>query len=71
MGDSPMRKGSLRRGMIGGGVISVFSAATLASRSADPLPTFAYVLAFALLCVALALVLVVALNRPPKPSIRS
>jgi hypothetical protein len=57
--------------MIGGGVISVFSAATLASRSADPLPTFAYVLAFALLCVALALVLVVALNRPPKPSIRS
>lgn len=68
---SPMRKGSLRRGMIGGVVISVFSAATLASRSADPLPTFAYVLAFALLCVALALFLVVAVNRSPKPPIRS
>jgi hypothetical protein len=66
-----MRKGSLRRGMLGGGVISVFSAATLASRSADPLPTFAYVLAFALLCVALALFLVVALNRLAKPPIRS
>jgi hypothetical protein len=66
-----MRKGSLRRGMIGGVVVSVFCAATLASRSADPLPTFAYVLAFALSCVALALFLVVALNRPPKPPIRS
>jgi hypothetical protein len=66
-----MRKGSLRRGMIGGVVVSVFCAATLASRSADPLPTFAYVLAFALSCVALALFLVVALNRPPKPPIGS
>ncbi len=66
-----MRKGSLRRGVIGGGVISVFSAATLASRSADPLPTFAYVLAFALVCVALALCLVVAINRPAKPPISS
>ena len=66
-----MRKGSVRRGILGGGVISAFSAATLANRSADPLPTFASVLAFALLCVALALVLVVAVNRPPKPPIRS
>ena len=66
-----MRKGSLRRGMIGGGVISVFSAATLASHSADPLPTFAFVLAFALSCVALPLFLVAALNRPPEPPIRS
>jgi|BarGraIncu00222A_1022003.scaffolds.fasta_scaffold375390_1 hypothetical protein len=66
-----MRKGSLRRGMIGGGVISVFSAATLASRSADPLPTFASVLAFAFLCVALALFPVVALNRPAKPPVSS
>jgi hypothetical protein len=64
-----MRKANVRRGMIGGGVMSLFVAATLASRSADPLPTFASVLAFALSCVALAVVLVVAINRPPKPPI--
>jgi hypothetical protein len=66
-----MRKASLRRGMLGGGFISVFSAATLASRSADPLPTFTYLLAFALLCVALALLLFVALNRLGEPPISS
>jgi hypothetical protein len=56
--------------MIGGVVISVFTAATLASRSADPLPTFASVLVFAFLCVALALFLVRAAIRPPKPPVR-
>lgn len=65
-----MRKVNVRQGMIGGVVMSFFVAATLASRSADPLPAFAYVLAFALSCVALAVVLVVAVNRPPKPPIR-
>lgn len=65
-----MRKLNVRQGVIGGVAISLFSAVTLASRSPDPLPTFAFVLAFTLSCVALAVVLVVAMNRPPKPPIR-
>jgi hypothetical protein len=61
---------NVRRGVIGGGAVSLVSAVTLASRSADPLPTFAFVLVFTLSCVALAIVLVVAINRAPKPPIR-
>ena len=65
-----MRKLNLRQGVIGGGVVSLTSAAMSAGRSADPLPTFAATLAFALLSVALATLLVVAVNRHPGPPAR-
>ena len=56
--------------MIGGFVVALFGAVTSASRLPHPLPTFAYVFAFALSCAALAIVLIVAINRPPEPPIR-
>ncbi len=65
-----MRKLNVRQGVIGGSVVALVSAAMSAGRSADPLPTFVATLAFALSCGALAIVLVVAVNRPPKPPIR-
>ncbi len=64
-----MRRLSFKRGIVGGVGMSLFTSTTLAGRSADPLPTFAYVLAFTLSCVALAIVVVAAINRPPKPPI--
>jgi cobalamin synthase len=57
---------NVQRGLVGGGAVSLVCAATVASRSADPLPTFAYVLVFALACTALAVALVAAFNRPPR-----
>ena len=65
-----MRKLNIRQGIIGGSAVALVSAAGAAGRSPDPLATFAFYLAFGLPCVALAVALVAAINRPPKPPIR-
>ncbi len=64
-----MRRLNVRQGVIGGWVVSVVCAAGMAGRSADPLWTFLSVLAFALSCVALVSLLVVAIARSSKPPI--
>jgi hypothetical protein len=58
-----MRALNVRQGVIGGVVVSFVLAAAAAGRSTDPLPTFGCVLAVALSAAALAIVLVVAVNR--------
>ncbi len=65
-----MRKLNIRQGMIGGIAVGLISASAAAGRSPDPLPTFASVLAFALVCVAAVGGVAVVVNRPPKPPIR-
>jgi hypothetical protein len=64
-----MRKLNVRQGMIGGGVVALVSAASVASHSPDPLPTFVAVFAFALSCAVLAIVLIVVMHRPPGPPV--
>lgn len=58
-----MRALDVRQGAIGGSVVTVFSAASLSGRSADPLPTFITVLAVGLTATGLATALAVALDR--------
>jgi hypothetical protein len=65
-----MRHLNVRQGMIGGSAAALVSAAAAAGRSPDPLPTFASILAFAMVCVAAVAGLAVAVNRPPKPPVR-
>ncbi len=65
-----MRKLNIRQGIIGGLVVALVGAAAVAARSADPLPTFASVLAFAVACVAVVIGLALAVSRPPKPPVR-
>jgi hypothetical protein len=47
-----VRRLNIRQGVIGGGVVALMSAAGIAGRSSDPLPTFLGVLAFSLVCIA-------------------
>jgi hypothetical protein len=65
-----MKKLNVRQGIIGGGVVSLMCAAGAAGRSPDPLPTFAAVLGFCLLCVAPVVGLAALANRADKPSPR-
>jgi hypothetical protein len=66
----PMKKLNVRQGIIGGGVVSLMCAAGAAGRSADPLPTFATVLAFCLVCAAPVVGLAALANRADKPTAR-
>jgi peptidoglycan/LPS O-acetylase OafA/YrhL len=62
-----MRLLKVRQGAIAGVVLSFVLAAAIAGRSADPLPTFGYVLAVALLATVLAILCVAAINRRSQP----
>ena len=57
----------VRQGVIGGFVLSTLIAATAAGRAAEPLPTFIYYLVVCLAAGVIAIVLVVAINRPRPP----
>jgi hypothetical protein len=58
-----MRRLNIRQGVIGGGVVALMSAAGIAGRSSDPLPTFLGILAFCLVCIAPILGLAALVNR--------
>ena len=58
-----MRPQKVRQGATAGVVVSFVLAAAMAGRSADPLPTFGYVLAVALTATLLVIVGAVAINR--------
>ena len=62
-----MRELKVRQGTIAGFVMSFVLAAALAGRSADPVPTFGYVLAAALSATVLLIVCAVAINRRSQP----
>lgn len=62
-----MRALNFRQGAIAGVVVSFVLAAAIAGRSADPLPTFGYVLAVALSATVLAIVCMAAINRRSQP----
>ena len=62
-----MRELKVRQGTIAGFVMSFVLAAALAGRSADPVPTFGYVLAVALSATVLLIVCAVAINRRSQP----
>jgi hypothetical protein len=64
---TPMRELKVRQGAIAGFVVSFVLAAAMAGRSADPLPTFGYVLAVALSATVLLIVFAVAINRRSQP----
>jgi hypothetical protein len=67
-----MKRLNVRQGIVGGGVVALMSAAGVAGRSPDPLPTFAGVLAFCLVCAASVIGLAVLVNRADadKPPVR-
>jgi len=65
-----MKKLNVRQGIVGGGVVWLISAAGIAGRSPDPLPTFASVAAFCLVCAAPVVGLAVLVNRADKPPVR-
>lgn len=65
-----MKRLDVRQGIIGGGVVSLTCAAGAAGRSPDPLPTFATVMAFCLVCVAPVAGLAALANRADKPTAR-
>ena len=67
-----MKRLNIRQGVIGGSIVAVISAAGIAGRSPDPLPTFAGILAFCLACTAPILGLAVLINRAGavKPPVR-
>ena len=65
-----MKKLNIRQGIVGGGVVALISAAGIAGRSPDPLPTFATVIAFCLVCGAPVVGLAVLFNRADKPPAR-
>ncbi len=65
-----MKKLNVRQGIVGGGVVALLSAAGIAGRSPDPLPTFASVIAFCLICVAPVVGLAALVNRADKPPVR-
>lgn len=62
-----MRVLKVRQGTIAGFVVSLVLGAAIAGRSADPLPTFGYVLAVALSATVLVIVCAVAINRRSQP----
>ena len=62
-----MRELKVRQGAIAGFVVSFVLAAAMAGRSADPLPTFGYVLAVALSATVLVIVTAAAINRRSQP----
>ena len=62
-----MRELKVRQGAIAGFVVSLVLAAALAGRSADPVPTFGYVLAVALSATVLVIVCAVAIKRRSQP----
>lgn len=62
-----MRALKVRQGAGAGVVMSFVLAAAIAGRSADPLPTFGYVLAVALTVTVLTIVGLVAINRRTRP----
>jgi biotin transporter BioY len=62
-----MRELKVRQGAIAGFVVSFVLAAALAGRSADPVPTFGYVLAVALSATVLVIVTAAAINRRSQP----
>lgn len=59
----PMRTLKIRQAATAGVVVSLVSAAAIAGRSADPLATFGYVLAVALLVTVLTIVCIAAIDR--------
>ena len=65
-----MNKLNVRHGIVGGGVVWLVSAAGIAGRSPDPLPTFASVTAFCLVCAASVLGLAVLVNHADRPRLR-
>jgi hypothetical protein len=65
-----LKKLNVRQGVVGGGVVAIMSAAGIAGRSLDPVPTFVGVVAFCLLCGAPVIGLAVLLNRADKPPVR-
>ena len=67
-----MRRLNVRQGIVGGGVVALISAAGIAGRSPDPLPTLVGVVAFCLVCGAPVIALAVLLNRADtgKPTVR-
>jgi len=66
-----MKRLNIRQGVIGGSIIALMSAAGIAGRSPDPLPTFVGVLAFCLACTAPLVGLAVLVNRAAdKPPVR-
>ena len=67
MGTRPL---NIRRGVLGGGVVAVISAAGAAGRSTDPLATFAGFLVVGLVAIGLATLLVVTIKRRSQPPIR-
>ena len=64
---TPMRELKVRQGAIAGFVVSLVLAAALAGRSADPVPTFGYVLAVAFSATVLVIVTAAAINRRSQP----
>ena len=62
-----MRELKVRQGAIVGFIVSLVLAAAMAGRSADPVPTFGYVLAVALSATVLLIVCAVAINRRSQP----
>lgn len=58
-----MKRLNIRQGVIGGSIVALMSAAGIAGRSSDPLPTFVGVLAFCLACGAPVFGLAVLINR--------
>lgn len=58
-----MKRLNIRQGMVGGAIVALMSAAGIAGRSPDPLPTFAGVVAFCAVCVAPVIGLAVLINR--------
>jgi hypothetical protein len=58
-----MKRLNIRRGVIGSSIVALMSAAGIAGRSPDPLPTFVGVLAFCLACGAPIFGLAVLVNR--------
>ena len=62
-----MRELKVRQGAVAGFVVSLVLAAALAGRSADPVPTFGYVLAVAFSATVLVIVTAAAINRRSQP----
>lgn len=61
-----MARLNIRQGMVGGGVVAVMSASGAAGQSADPLPTFASTLVFALACAGAVIGFLVIVDRSSK-----
>lgn len=62
-----MRALKIRRAAMAGFALCIVLAAAIAGRSGEPLPTFGYVLAVALLVTSLATVGLATISRRPQP----